>query len=148
MTGYKKVFLDTAPLIYFLDADEHFGETVRKIFEDILQSDKQMLTSVITCEEYLVYPYKTGNEEKVAAFREFISECGIPLCPIDVETAKKAAKIRARYKDFKAMDALQLASACMQGCDLFLTNDKQLRQFKDLICVTVDEWAFTMGTRA
>ena len=31
MTGYKKVFLDTAPLIYFLDADEHFGETVRKI---------------------------------------------------------------------------------------------------------------------
>ena len=77
-----------------------------------------------------------------------ISECGIPLCPIDVETAKKTAKIRTRYKDFKAMDALQLASACMQGCDLFLTNDKQLRQFKDLICVTVDEWAFTMGTRA
>ena len=98
MTGYKKVFLDTAPLIYFLDADEHFGETVRKIFEDILQSDKQMLTSVITCEEYLVYPYKTGNEEKVAAFREFISECGIPLCPIDVETAKRLRKFEPDIK--------------------------------------------------
>ena len=148
MTGYKKIFLDTAPLIYFLDADEHFGEKVRRIFEDIFQSDKQMVTSVITCEEYLVFPYKTGNKENVDAFRDFISECSIPLCPIDAETANRAAKIRAEYKDFKAMDALQLASACTQGCDLFLTNDKQLRQFKELLCVTVDEWLSAVGKQA
>lgn len=24
-------------------------------------------------------------------------------------------------------------------CDLFLTNDKQLRQFKEVKCITVDE---------
>ena len=44
------------------------------------------------------------------------------------------------YKDFKTMDALQLASACIQGCDLFLTNDKQLKQFKEINCITVEEW--------
>ncbi len=38
------------------------------------------------------------------------------------------------------MDALQLAAACVLGCDLFLTNDKQLRQFKELRCITVEEW--------
>ncbi len=37
------------------------------------------------------------------------------------------------------MDALQLAAACLSKCDLFLTNDKQLKQFKDINCVTVDE---------
>ncbi len=37
------------------------------------------------------------------------------------------------------MDALQLATACIMGCDLFLTNDKQLRQFKEIKCVTVGE---------
>ena len=48
--------------------------------------------------------------------------------------------IRAEYGYFKAMDALQLASACIHGCDLFLTNDKQLKQFKEIPCVTVEEW--------
>ena len=38
------------------------------------------------------------------------------------------------------MDALQLATACISGCDLFLTNDKQLRQFKEMKCIIVDEW--------
>ena len=32
MTEFKKVFLDTAPLIYFLDADIKFGEKVKNIF--------------------------------------------------------------------------------------------------------------------
>lgn len=37
------------------------------------------------------------------------------------------------------MDALQLAVACITGCDLFLTNDKQLKQFADIKCITVEE---------
>ncbi len=37
------------------------------------------------------------------------------------------------------MDALQLAAACLSKCDLFLTNDKQLRRFKAIKCITVDE---------
>ena len=40
---------------------------------------------------------------------------------------------------FKSMDALQLAAATLTGCDLFLTNDKQLKQFADIRCITVDE---------
>ena len=43
------------------------------------------------------------------------------------------------YKLFKAMDALQLASASLSDCDLFLTNDRQLRRFKEVKCITVDE---------
>ena len=37
------------------------------------------------------------------------------------------------------MDAIQLATACIMGCDLFLTNDKQLKQFKEIKCIVVDE---------
>ena len=96
--------------------------------------------SAITCTEYLTFPYKTNNLEKVCAFFDFVTDCDMPLYSVDVEIAKKASKIRAEYKDFKTMDALQLASACIQGCDLFLTNDKQLKQFKEINCITVEEW--------
>ncbi len=140
MNGYNKVFLDTTPIIYFLDFDVNFGNKTRYIFEEILENEKQMVTSTITCTEYLTFPYKTNNSEKIKAFFEFVFDCTIPLYPVNIEVAKKAAKIRAEYKDFKTMDALQLASACVQNCDLFLTNDKQLRRFKEINCITVEEW--------
>lgn len=38
---------------------------------------------------------------------------------INKEIAKKAAQIRADYKGFKAMDALQLAVACCQSVICF-----------------------------
>lgn len=63
----------------------------------------------------------------------------INIKSIDREIAEKAAKIRAEYKFFKTMDALQLATACLSGCDLVLTNDKQLKQFKEIKCLTVEE---------
>lgn len=140
MKGYNKVFLDTAPVIYFLDEDIDFAEKVKDIFEEILENEIKMTTSAITCTEYLTFPYKTNNLEKISAFFDFVTECDIPLYSVDVEIAKKASRIRAEYKDFKTMDALQLASACIQKCDLFLTNDKQLKQFEEINCVTVEEW--------
>lgn len=95
---------------------------------------------MITETEYLVYPYRTVNQEKIDAFFEFVGDCDIDLHEIDVDIARKAAQIRAEYRDFKAMDSLQLAVAVCTGCDMFLTNDKQLRQFREVKCVTVEEW--------
>lgn len=51
MTEYSRVFLDTTPLIYFLDADERYGEKTRGILEAVLSSGKPVVTSVITCTE-------------------------------------------------------------------------------------------------
>lgn len=140
MIEYNKVFLDTAPLIYFLDDDVNFGKKTKSILEEILSAGKSLASSVITCEEYLTYPYRLGNQEKVDVFFEFSDVCGIDLVPISLEIAKLAAKIKAEYSDFKTMDSLQLAVAVQTGCDLFLTNDKQLKRFNGLHCVTIEDW--------
>lgn len=139
MTEYKKVFLDTTPIIYFLDQDINFGAMTQELLSIFLDNDSKLMTSSITCTEYLTYPYRTNNTEKIAAFFEFIEDCEIPVHPIDIETAKKAAEIRAEYKNFKTMDCLQIALACVMGCDLFLTNDNQLRQFREIKCLTVED---------
>lgn len=123
MSGYKRIFLDTAPLIYFLDEDINYAERMEQIFKKILEKKRLLLTSAITCTEYLTVPYRTQNTEKADVFFEFLSDCNVQIHAIDVDIAKKAAKIRARYKDFKTMDCLQLAAACLAECDLFLTND-------------------------
>ena len=90
-------------------------------------------------EEYLVFPYKINLQEYIDLFESLIKALELEVAIIDEKIAKEAAKIRAEYKAFKAMDALQLAVASLSNCDLFLTNDKQLKQFKEIKCITVDE---------
>lgn len=140
MKDFKKIFLDTSPIIYFLDEDKNFGEKSKQIINYFLKKDIKMVSSVVTCEEYLVMPYRKEKNDLIDLFWKFIIDAEIDLYPINQSDAIKAAKIRAEYKFFKPMDALQLAVATLHGCDLFLTNDKQLKQFQEISCVTVEEW--------
>lgn len=98
-----------------------------------------LITSAITVTEYLTYPYQKDNFQLINAFYAFLNGMDIDIKCIDKKIADKAAKIRAEYKYFKTMDALQLSTACLTGCDLFLTNDRQLKQFGEIKCITVDE---------
>lgn len=142
MTDFKKVFIDTAPFIYFIEKNEdnpQYYNKVKKFFDDAYYNDVDFVSSVITVEEYLVFPYKIHSQEYVDLFEKLIKTLELDVVIIDEKIAKKAAEIRAEYKSFKAMDALQLAVASLSGCDLFLTNDKQLRQFKEIKCITVEE---------
>lgn len=66
----------------------------------------QMVTSALTIEEYLVSPYSDGKVEYVNNFKRFIEYMNIEVVDIDPVIAEKGAKIRGRYKSFKAMDAL------------------------------------------
>ena len=142
MTDFKKVFIYTAPFIYFIEKNEdnpQYYNKVKKFFDDAYYNDVDFVSSVITVEEYLVFPYKIHSQEYVDLFEKLIKTLEMDVVIIDEKTAKKAAEIRAEYKSFKAMDALQLAVASLSDCDLFLTNDKQLRQFKEIKCITVEE---------
>ena len=140
MTDCKRVFMDTAPLIYFFDNDENFGEKTLHIFEELISNERDIVFSSISCMEYLVMPYRTGNIEKQEALFEFIKRYNIDICSVTLEIAKNAARIRAQYKNFKAMDSIQLASAAYFGCDTFLTNDIQLKQFKEIKCILINEF--------
>lgn len=142
MTDCRKAFIDTAPFIYFIEKNENnpqYYDKVRNFFYYCYNNDVDLVSSVITVEEYMVFPYKICSREYIDLFEKLITALKAEIYIIDERVAKKAAQIRAEYKGFKAMDALQLATAVIAGCDMFLTNDKQLRQFKEIKCVTVDE---------
>ena len=142
MTDYNKVFLDTAPFIYFIEKDSNnpqYFDNMKRFFEEGYRENKEFLTSVITMAEYFVFPYRNEKMSYIDSFHRLVDTLDMEITEVDQEIAKKAAQIRAQYKNFKAMDALQLATACVTGCDLFLTNDKQLKQFAEIKCVTVDD---------
>ena len=140
MTDFKRIFLDTSPIVYYLENNELYYRNMKKFWKEY--DDCDYITSTITVTEYLTYPYQQNNLKLINAFYAFVDGMDIEIKSIDKAIAEKAAQIRAEYKFFKTMDALQLATACLYECDLFLTNDKQLKQFKEIDCVTVEELLF------
>lgn len=142
MIEYKKAFIDTAPIIYFIEKDENnpqFFDRIKDFFKQAYETDKKLVTSTITVEEYCVFPYRNQTYEYIDVFDKLVKTLDIEILDIDPDIARKAAQIRAEYGKFKAMDALQLAAAQQAKCDLFVTNDKQLKQYQKLACVTIDE---------
>lgn len=138
MTEYRRVFIDTAPIIYYLENSSLYRESMAKFFTKCIKENIQIVTSAITIEEYLVFPYSSGKLEYMDNFKKFIEYMNIEIIDINYEIAEQGARIRGKYESFKAMDALQIAAAMIGGCDMFFTNDKQLRQETELPCMTMD----------
>lgn len=139
MIDFKRVYVDTSPLIYYLENSSLYMDKIKKFFVMCLENHIQMVTSTITIEEYLVFPYANGNMELIDNFKRFVEYANIEIVDINREIAEQAAIIRGKVRYFKAMDSLQIAAAKVSKRDMFFTNDKQLRQEKELPCMTMDD---------
>lgn len=137
MKDSKKVFFDTNPVIYFIEDETDFGKKMVKFMDDYAES--AFVTSAVTVVEYLTGSFRNNDSEQAAGFRDMISDYGFEVVSIDWDVAEEAARIRGKYKGFKTMDSLQLAAAKISGCDLFISNDKQLKQYEEVEVLIVDE---------
>ena len=127
----KRSFFDTSIFIYAL---ENNSITARNLFQQSL--DEGILgTSTITIMEYATGCFKYGKIERLNNFKNFLRTLMFEVVPVNDEVAIKAAEIRSNYPFFKQMDALQLATACISGANVFYTSDKQLLQFEELAII-------------
>ena len=140
MTDIRTIFIDTAPIIYYLQKNDMYYPSMKAFWKKY--DDCVFLTSAITVTEYLTYPYREKDFTLIDFFYSFVKDMDIMVKDINAKIAEKAAQIRAEYNAFKTMDAIQLAAACVMECDMFLTNDKQLRKFKEITCITMDDLTF------
>ena len=88
---YNKVFVDTALFIYYLEKNPFYFDSAKSFFEDCIKERKTILTSVITVQEYLVYPYMQNDKELIKNFNEFLNACDIHIIDITRSVAEKAA---------------------------------------------------------
>lgn len=139
MTEYKSIYLDTAPLIYFLECVAPYADKVNNFIISQFEMGASFVTSYITNTEYLVMPYREHDFQKILEFEQFKSILNIKLLPIADEISKQAAQIRAKYPSIKGMDSIQIASCMRAQCDIFLTNDIRLKQVNEINILLVEE---------
>ena len=118
----SRIFLDSNLFIYlFEDTKGPRGVRTLEIFEGLSRRRDTVMTSTLTFGEVLVKPIRTGDRALEAKYKSLLREPEVKVLPFD-----QAAGDRS----IKAPDAIQLATAAANGCDLFITNDDRLTRLR------------------
>ena len=135
------IFLDTAPIIYYIEANPIFGPLTKKVV-DFFQSGKlSAFSSVITLTEVLPKPTEVGDEKLARKFAEFLKYGkNLRLIEISLDMAERAGILRGNYPYLKAFDAIQISVAINVGADAFITNDNKLKQIKDIRVLVLKDY--------
>ncbi|NDJ23828.1 PIN domain-containing protein [Nostoc sp. B(2019)] len=141
LQGVSRLFLDTAPVIYFVEQHPQYFSLVRKVFEQLYNTPMIGVVSPITLAECLVQPYRLGQTELQQEFIELMTDNdNIEFVPFANEIlAIDAAQKRARY-NLQLPDAFQIAVALATGCEAFLTNDVTFRRITELPILLLDDF--------
>jgi predicted nucleic acid-binding protein len=117
--------LDTNFFIYLIQGTGPQSVRTKYLRNAFSVRRDEILTSVMTLGELLVQPMRAGDYSLVQRYKQILRSPGITVLPFLESAAEAFASIR-RDKDIKPPDAIQLATAAVAGCDLFLTNDERL----------------------
>lgn len=130
---FETIFIDTAPIIYYIEAHPQYGALAKIIVESFQLGETKAFTSVLTLTEVMTKPIEKGNNKLADKFVDFLQYGkNLTLLEITQTIAIRAAKLRGKYPSLKTIDALQIATAEDVSADAFLTNDKKLKHIKDI----------------
>jgi predicted nucleic acid-binding protein len=135
------VFMDTAPIIYHIEAHSVFGALSKEIFDFCQNGKLSVFSSVITLAEVLPKPVEIGNNKLARKFAEFLRYGkNIRLIEISANVAEKAGKLRGKYSSLKTMDALQIAASLDTGADALITNDVKFKQISEIKAIVLKDY--------
>jgi predicted nucleic acid-binding protein len=139
LRGLNRLFLDSGPVIYYIDANPEYLRVMDSIFEGLNSKQIRAVTSPVTLAECLVLPIRQDDPEKRQVFVEILTSLEMAdFVKTDAAIAQRAAEMRVRY-NLKLPDALQIATAIASNCDAFLTNDAQLNRVMELRVMVISE---------
>ena len=83
---YSKIFLDTAPIIYFVEQKEKYLEQIKNIFKSNYLSE--YYTSTISIAEYSLYPY-LYDKSLLKDYNKFIERMEINVIDINKRNCRE-----------------------------------------------------------
>ena len=117
---------DSMLFIYWLEWHPQHGPSIDNIHKRMAHRGDQLCTGVFTVGEVLTGACKVGSTEKTRQLTAFFSSGVVRILPFEFEAAERYAQIRATHSVSPA-DAIQLATASVAQVDLYLTNDRKLK---------------------
>ena len=139
LIGVSKIFLDTAPVVYFVEKHPIYSLLVSAFVQKVDAGHITAFISPITLAECLVLPYRNNQLKLIKDFKALLLQTAYTqFVQLNSLIAEEAAQLRAKYY-LKLADSLQIATAIHSSCELFLTNDKALKRVVDIPICIIDE---------
>lgn len=137
---YRNIFLDTAPVIYFVENHPVFYRACHAIFARIQLGKCTAVTSPITLAECIIHPIRLNRPDLQFQYTTAITKgTNTRFVGTNEEIAVHAAELRTRYT-LTLTDALQLATALHAKCDAFVTNDIRLKRVAEISFLVISEF--------
>ena len=136
-----RVYLDTNLFIYVVEAIDPYAGEVSHLLQAADRAEITLVVSLLALAETLVMPFRKGDDLLVGAYRDLFLRppSGLLVVQLDAGILERAAKLRATMKSLRLPDAIHLASAESEQCDLILTNDKRLNSSTALRVVVLND---------
>ena len=133
------VYLDTNSFIYSVERIDPYRTILDMLWQAVSVGQFTVVTSELTLLEVLVKPLKVGDTATAETFRTVLRHSpDVQMLPITQTVLEKAANLRATL-DLKAPDAIHAATALLNGCVLFVTNDSTFRRLSELTVMLLSE---------
>lgn len=119
-----RVTVDSAPIIYFLEGNQHFAPRYERLFGQAEAGSYELVISTVTLAEVLTGPLRTGNEALAERYRRALTArpawC---LTDLTASIAHRAARLRGSFK-LRLPDAVQVATALETASIALVTHDR------------------------
>lgn len=136
----KRVYLDTNIFVYIFESYETYKASLETIIDSIASTDIKAFTSELTLGEILVFPLKNNDQETVEKYIDIFNDSFfVSLMPTTQSTHIEAAHIRA-FSGEKYPDAIHIATALLNNCEILITNDKGIKTRNDIEVLYLDDF--------
>ena len=87
-------------------------------------------------------PFADGKIVDVERFKHLLSSLSIQVLSVTYEIAERAGKLRSQSPSTRTPDAIIIATALENSCNVFVTNDKNLKKFETsgLTVIVLDDF--------
>jgi len=123
------VLVDSAPVIYWLEAHPRHARRYARLFERQAAGEILFAITTTAIAEILTGPLGAGEEPLARRYRGVFESWQV--VPLSLDIAEGAARLRARFR-LKLPDAIQAASALAVGADALVTHDRDFRRIRGL----------------
>ena len=123
------LLVDSAPIIYTLEANERFAQRFAPLFQRHAMGELLIAVTTITIAEVLTGPLKAGEEALAKRYRAVLDAWQVVDFTSDI--AESAARLRGTY-GLKLPDAIQLASALEINAHALVTHDRDFAQVRGM----------------
>jgi predicted nucleic acid-binding protein len=135
------VYVDTNTVIYRVEEVRPFIDVALPLWDALDAGTQEIVTSELSVLEVLVKPLQLQNTSLQELFLGALYHTpGLSRISISRQILETAAHIRATF-GLKTPDAIHAATALIEGCTLFVTNDVAFRRIPGLNVAILSEIA-------